>query len=667
MKYTYTKLYFLLLVVALGSLPIRLQAQSAIRKAEQYFNSYKYALAIEEYKKAIEKKPPTLAIMQRLADANRLSNHSVAAESWYAEALKFPEVDPINILYYAQMLHTNGKYEEAKVQYLQYGEKQPSEAAYALKLAESCDLATRWLKRSPLFEVKPATELNSLYSDFSPVSYKDGIIFTSDRSVNVSGTKAKEKIFGWTGRPYLKLYSSAKNGSAWSKPTLLTSNVNASYHNGPATLDSSHTTTYFTRTNLVKLKNTKANPDPTSWVENPFASGFINRLEIYTSEKQGDKWSEARPFAYNKIEEYSVGHPVLSPDGNLLYFISDMPGGFGQTDIYYCERMGNDTWSKPVNAGNAVNTNGREMFPAFDQKGTLYFSSDGHAGFGGLDLFSATGERSTWTAVTNLMAPINSSRNDYGMLVESSGQTGLFSSDRFSEEATADIYSFSMIQQPAVLAVTTLERLAGQVGEKSLVSLSDVRLRLTQPNSRDSLIVTSDKNGHYYLKIFKGSNYLLLGSKAKFLTQPASVQIPLNAPDTVNVTLLFDRIQTNTPISLANIYFDLNKWEIRADAALELDKLASTLLANPRVKIEMGSHCDSREGEGYNQLLSELRAEATVNYLVSQGVSRERLTARGYGESQPVNRCVDGVSCSEEEHQQNRRTTFKIQKDLASR
>ncbi|QNF31723.1 OmpA family protein [Adhaeribacter swui] len=666
MKYTYTNVFILLLVVALGSLPARLQAQSALRKADQYFNSYKYALAIEEYKKAIESKPPTLAVMQRLADANRLSNRSVAAESWYAEVVKNPEADPINIMYYAQMLHTNGKYDEAKVQYLQYAEKQPAEAAQARKLADACDTAAQWLKRSPLFEVKAATELNTLYSDFSPIPYKNGIIFTSDRSVAGAG-KTKEKIFGWTGRPYLKLYSSEKNGLTWSKPTLLTSNINATYHNGPAALDSVKSTIYFTRTNLVKLKNTKANPDPTSWVENPFASGFINRLEIYFAEKQGEKWADAKPFAYNKIEEYSVGHPVLSPDGNLLYFVSDMPGGFGLTDIYYCERMGNGSWSKPVNAGNTINTSGREMFPAFDQNGTLYFSSDGHAGFGGLDLFSAKGERSTWSAVTNLMAPINSSRNDYGMLVEGAGQTGLFSSDRFSEEATADIYSFSMIQQPAVLAVTTLERLAGQIGKKSLMPLSNVRLRLTQPNSRDSIIVTSDKKGHYYFNVFKGNNYALLGSKANFLTQPADVQISLNAPDTVNVTLLFDRIQTNTPISLANIYFDLNKWEIRPDAALELDKLAATLLANPKVKIEMGSHCDSREGDNYNQLLSELRAEATVNYLVSQGVARERLTARGYGESQPVNRCVDGVSCSEEEHQQNRRTTFKIQKELASK
>ena len=307
------------------------------------------------------------------------------------------------------------------------------------------------------------------------------------------------------------------------------------------------------------------------------------------------------------------------------------------------------------------------MFPAFDAQGTLYFSSDGHTGFGGLDLFSATGERSTWSAVTNLMAPINSSRNDYGILVDGTGHSGLFSSDRYSEEATADIYSYSLIQQPAVLAVTTRERVAGRVGKNSIVPLSNVRLRLAQPNSRDSVIAFTDTKGNFYYKVSKGNNYLLVGSKANFLTQPSTVQVPLTAPDTVNVSLLFDRIQTNTAISLANIYFDLNKWDIRSDAALELDKLAATLIVNPKVKIEMGSHCDSREGEGYNQLLSELRAEATVNYLVLRGVSRNRLTARGYGESQPVNRCIDNVTCSEEEHQLNRRTTFKIQKEVASR
>ncbi|MDQ4141257.1 MAG: OmpA family protein [Bacteroidota bacterium] len=669
MKNTFTKTVFLILVVVLSGFSGKLRAQSALRKANQLFDSYKYSLAIEEYKKTIERKAPTLIVTQHLADANRLSNHSVAAETWYAEVLKFPEAEPINIFYYAQMLHTNGKYEEAKVQYLQYAEKVPAEAAQARKLAESCDLASQWLKREPLVEVKAVTELNSLNADFSPIVYNNNIIFTSDRGISKPGAKGKEKdkIYGWTGRPYLKLFESVKNGTTWSKPVPLAPNLNTEFHNGPATIDSANTTIYFTRTNLVKLKNKKANSDPTSWVENPLASGFVNRLEIYTAQNHGGKWSEAKPFAYNKVEEYSVGHPVVSPDGNLLYFISDMPGGFGLTDIYYCERLGNGTWSKPVNAGNTINTSGREMFPSFDKKGTLYFSSDGHSGFGGLDIFSSTGERSTWSSVTNLMAPINSSRNDYGMLVEENGQTGLFSSDRFSEEATADIYSFSLIQQPAVLAVTTLERIAGQIGKKSLAPLSNVRLRLTHPNGKDSIVTFSDKKGQYYFKVYKGNTYSLVGSKPSFLTQPATIQVPNNALDTVKTTLVFDRIQTNIAIALSNIYFDLNKWEIRPDAALELDKLAVTLLANPKVKVEMGSHCDSREGNGYNQLLSDLRAEATVNYLVSKGVSRERLTARGYGETQPVNRCVDNVPCSEVEHQLNRRTTFKIQKELASK
>ncbi|QMU30197.1 OmpA family protein [Adhaeribacter radiodurans] len=669
MKYNFTKIVFLILVVVFSGLTGKLQAQSALRKANQYFDSYKYSLAIEEYKKTIERKAPTLPVTQHLADANRLSNRSVAAEAWYAEVLRFPEAEPINILYYAQMLHTNGKYEEAKVQYLQYAEKVPTEATQARKLAESCDLAAQWQKRPPLVEVKAVSELNSLNSDFSPIPYKNGILFTSDRGTAKPSAKSKEKdkIYGWTGRPYLKLFGSVKNGTTWSKPVPLSTNLNSEFHNGPAAIDSANTTIYFTRTNLVKLANKKANPDPTSWVENPFASGFVNRLEIYSSQNNGGKWSEPKPFTYNKVEEYSVGHPVLSPDGNLLYFISDMPGGFGLTDIYYCERLGNGNWSKPVNAGNTINTSGREMFPSFDQKGILYFSSDGHNGFGGLDIFSATGERSTWSSVSNLMLPINSSRNDYGMLVEENGQSGLFSSDRFSEEATADIYSYSLIQQPAILAVTTIERIAGQIGKKSLAPLSNVRLRLTQPNGKDSIVAFTDKKGEYYFKVFKGNTYSLVGSKPSFLTQPATVQVPDNALDTVKTTLVFDRIQTNIAIALANIYFDLNKWEIRSDAALELDKLAVTLLANPKVKIEMGSHCDSREGNGYNQLLSDLRAEATVNYLVSKGVSRDRLTARGYGETQLVNRCADNVPCSEVEHQLNRRTTFKIQKTLASK
>ena len=665
MKYTYTKAIFLFWVMLSSSL-LRVQGQSALRKANHYFDSYKYALAVEEYKKTIAQQEPTLKVTQRLADANRLNNQSVAAESWYAATLKFAEADPINIFYYAQMLHTNGKYEEAKVQYRQYAEKVPAEALRANQLAELCDQAQRWLKLPPAAEVIPAKELNSLHADFSPVAFQGGILFTSDRSV-ATNTKKKEKIYGWTGRPYLKLFSSSSKNGTWTAPVPVAGAVNAEFHNGTAALTADAKTLYFTRTNLVKIKNKNANPDPTSWVENPLTTNFVNRLEIYSAEYQSGKWINVKPFAYNKVQEFSVGHPVLSPDGDLLYFVSDMPGGFGQTDIYYCERMGDGSWSKPVNAGNTINTGGRELFPAFNQQGLLYFASDGHPGFGGLDLFSAQGERATWSKVSNLKAPINSSRNDYGIMIDSTGHTGLFSSDRYSEEATADIYNFSPLQQPAVLAVTTVERVAGQTGKYTMPPLRNVRLRLNLPNGHDSVVVMTSTKGLSYFNIRKNNKYPLLGTKASFLTQATTVQVPATAGDTVKITLVFDRIQTNIAINLENIYFDLDKWDIRADAAGELDKLAMTLLANPRVKIEMGSHCDSREGNGYNQLLSELRAEATVNYLASKGVDRSRLTARGYGETQPVNHCVDNVYCSELEHQLNRRTTFKIQKEVALR
>jgi outer membrane protein OmpA-like peptidoglycan-associated protein len=340
-----------------------------------------------------------------------------------------------------------------------------------------------------------------------------------------------------------------------------------------------------------------------------------------------------------------------------------MPGSLGDTDIYYSLRKADGSWGEPVNAGPVINTSGRESFPYVDADGKLYFASDGHLGMGGLDIFSAEGERGNWRVVKNLGYPINTPQNDYGIMFTEPGKRGLLSSNRDSQNGTDDIYSFNILKKPVVLAITTLGRYQNKLKQTVQDPLPNTRILMSQQNSKDSTVVITDEKAQSFVDARAGNAYTFTGSKIGFLKMVSSIAIPDTAPDTVQVALLFDKNEVEKAIVLENIYYDLDKWDIRPDAAKELDKLVTLLKNNPAVEIEMGAHTDSRESHKYNQLLSERRAQAAVDYLVSKGIERNRLTAKGYGKTRLVNKCSDGVECPEEEHQKNRRTEFTIKKN----
>lgn len=656
MSYKYIPLYFF--TAAMLGFTSMAQGQSELRKANRHYENYEFALALKQYNKVLEKREADLYLAQRIAESYRLTRNSQQAESWYEKVVKMEGRGPMHIYFYAEALRRNGKYEEAKEQYMLWGEELPEKADLAQELIKSCDMAMLWMSKLAVADVKPLKELNDANcSDFSPIQYGDDIVFSSDRGT--SSTNKKSKIYGWTGRPYLQLFSVKQdNEGSWSKPVALQDKINSKYHNATATAANDERTLFFTRTHMVKLK--EGSTDPTSWVKEAEAKEYVNRLEIYFAEKQDGTWSNIKPFVFNKVKEYSVGHPALSPDGKILYFASDMPGGMGATDIYYTIRQDDGSWGNPINAGAIINTPGRESFPYVDKNGKLFFASDGHLGMGGLDIFEAEGTHATWSAVQNIGYPINSSKNDYGIMFTEAGATGMFSSNRGSDNGTDDIFSFKMLQKPVVLAITTLERKQNKQKRSIQVPLPQVQIVAAQEHTNDSVVVTSSKEGKYFLDGRKGNTYSFNGFKKGYLNQSAKIQVPATAGDTVQVALLFDKNELNKAIVLENIYYDLDKWDIRPDAAKELDKLVNLLKRNPGIRIEMGSHTDSRESYGYNQILSDKRAQAAVDYLISKGIKRSRLIAKGYGKTRLLNRCADGVPCSEAEHQRNRRTEFKI-------
>ena len=370
------------------------------------------------------------------------------------------------------------------------------------------------------------------------------------------------------------------------------------------------------------------------------------------------------PFKYNNKEEYSVGHPAISPDGDILYFVSDMPGGVGETDIYYCVKNVDGTWETPQNAGTTINTSGKEMFPVIEKNGDLYFSSNGHPGMGGLDMFRSTGSKETWSEPENLKHPFNSPKDDFAILFTEEGKTGFFTSNRDGGEGADDIYSFKYTPPPVptklTLQVTTWEKMEND----TLAILTDEVniLYCESSNPKNKRKLTNMGDGKYEVVISCDSKYEVSAISNKFFAVPAQT-IETHCEtfnDTVFVKFVFERIVLNKEIVIENIYYDYNKANIKPEAAIELGKVISLLKENPAIIIELGSHTDSRGSDSYNLDLSQRRADAAVKYIVENGISQERITAKGYGETKLLNRCSNGVRCSEQEHQKNRRTEFKI-------
>ena len=649
----------ILLLVSVCLKPATVLAQD-MKQADKYFNNFEFSLALEAYKKILDSGEPSIAVVQRIADSYRILNNSKEAEFWYAQVVNFPNADPTNIYLYAESAKRNGNYAKAKLLFQEYGRKVPAQAVIAERMAASCDTALQWMASPQAFEVQKSKALNSEGADFSPVKTKEGLFFASDR------LESKQTMRNtWTGNGYIQMYfAKAINDSTWSTPEPLPSSINTTYHNGPAAYLEKNQTLYFTRTQVVKRNASKSNPDPTSWFKGAENSTHTNRHGIYIAERKGEKWDNVKAFKYNNTDEFSIGHPAITTDGKVLYFVSDMPGGLGETDVYFSELQSDGSWSKPVNAGNIINTPGRESFTSIGEDGNLYFSSDGHIGMGGLDIFKAVGTHKNWNRVENLKYPLNTSHDDFGIQVNASGKTGLLSSGRLASNGFDDIFTFKESWLPCTVTGKTIEYVTERVnrGKKKELAVSKVLLQITEVGNENKPIeVRSDADGNFTVPVRAGGQYIIKGSKPNYLTQTLSISPDCRfVTDSVKVEMVFNRDTPNKPIVLENIYYDLDKHEIKPEAARELDKLVQTLKDNPGIRIELSSHTDSRQSHRYNEMLSQLRAQSAVEYIISKGIDRDRLVAKGYGETQLVNKCKDGVTCPETMHAENRRTEFKI-------
>ncbi|RBQ01844.1 OmpA family protein [Pedobacter miscanthi] len=630
------------------------KAQYVLKDADKQYELFNYSKAIDLYEQAYKKKK-SLHAAERLASSYAMVFNYKQAESWYAIASKMTDSEPENILGYAKALQSNSKYSEAKLQYLNYIDKKKdvSEKQQAVWIA-SCDSALKWIRNPKKVELINQVALNSAQSDWGAVNYQGGVVFTSDRSakgleseeskpfLRFDGSKQPDKqVNGWTGNGYLKLYVKA---SAKDSIQLFPIKAGTRYHVGSASFTGDGKTMYFTLTRISnELEKIKNKPSTVN-------------VEIYSSTKGADgKWSEPVSFAYNNVNDYSVGDPFITTDGNSLYFASNMPGGMGGADIYVCLKTDAGEWGKPINL-KEVNTEGNDRSPVFDEKDNFYFSSDGRVGMGGLDVFRALREGGGIGRIENMGYPFNSPQDDFAFSPNAKGGMVYLSSNRDGGLGSDDIYS---IDQNMILAF----KLEGRVFDKnSNQPIAGALVSLAKVNG--SILKTeTDDNGAYRFNLNKESEYNVSAEKTNYRSDVENLAtIGLTTSNVLTQNLYLESIVIDKAIKIENIYYDFDKWNIRADAAVELDKLVKIMKDNPTIWIELGSHTDSRGKDSYNLNLSQKRAESAVQYIISRGIDKNRITAKGYGETQLLNKCANGVNCTEEEHQLNRRTEFKIVK-----
>lgn len=644
-----------------------MKGNAQITKANKHYTLYEYALAIPIYEKIIEKeKSGYIEAVPKLADCYRLTNEFEKAELWYSRALKQSDIDPINYFHYGMVLRTNEKYDLAASQFHKYANLVPGDVRGKV-YAKYCDDIDLLAQSSEKYEVKNMAKLNSEFTEFSPIYFENGVVFSGNKIMDV-----KDKRDKWAGAAYLHFFYSEfmsknyRDYPSFRDPEPIFPAVNGGFHEATCTFTNDYKTMYFTRVSKERVKKDSSNIR-------------TNILKIFYSSNEDGSWTKPKEFYLNN-NTYSVSHPSISSDGTRLYFASDMPGGFGETDIYVCVREEDGSWSAPINLGPNVNTFGKEQFPTIHNDTVLYFASDGHFGYGGFDIVSAKRiSDARWGEPHTLTAPLNSSYDDFGLVFDPSGERGLFSSNRKAGRGGDDIYAFVMERldpepepepEPEIIAVVEPEpepepepevkKLQVTINVKDKENLEPIEgatIFLVDDNAQTVTILQSNPFGIATSDVDNRTAYRVKAMKDGYLVDCSYFFVGSTSPDVRE--LLLPGFTINEVFEVKNIYYDFDKSDIRPDAEVELIEVVDLLKDNP-ITIELGSHTDCRGRDEYNMALSQRRADAAVAWIVNNGIGSDRITARGYGETQLTNRCSNGVQCSDEEHQANRRTEIKI-------
>lgn len=730
-----TKMKKLILVLSIFGLCLSSYAQeqnkSTLKKAESYYEEYNYYGAIDKFSDAEDGRPD---VVRKLAESFYRVGNIEKAEVLYGKLAAEDNPKADDLYMYATTLMQNKKYPQALDMMEKYESMNPDDSR-PTEFLKNGNYVEQLLKEKGQFTIKNL-DINSPQEDFSPVFYNGNVLFASSRE----GVKPIRRKWNWNKLPFLDVYQAniIANGEL-SNAIQFQKKLNKKYHEGPVAFSEDETLMAFTRNNYADR-----------------SSDGVVKLKIFTSKRVDGIWQEEAAFPLNN-KEYSVGHPAYSPDGQWMYFASDMPGGFGGVDIYKIPVNGDGTYGEAVNLGSEINTKGNEMFPTYHESGILFYSSDGKPGLGGLDLFVIQiKEDGSLGKIMNIGAPINSSRDDFSFTLNKDMTSGYFASNREDGKGDDDIYAFEMLK-PFIFG----KILQGVAKDKKGIILADTKIELKDADGNVIESTVTKVNGAYSFVVEGDKNYELNGAKTKYFNGKSAAStftdeqivyadlelekdpglslyalvtdkktgLPLDKVTmtitdnmtgeeivfktpvtgdyrkpllgkkindrgsyniklekagyfgkTVTYNTLFEKpgvynVHQNLDLGLDKlvvggdisklieinpIYFDFNKYNIRPDAAVELDKIVKVMNEYPGMVIELGSHTDSRGSDAYNIKLSDRRAKASAKYIKQHITTPTRIYGKGFGETKLINECSNGKKCSDEAHQENRRTEFII-------
>ena len=622
-------------------------------KAEKDFDKYAYVDAIKTYERLFEKGYKSQEMLQNLGDAYYFKADLDNAAKWYTELFAMTQdVEPEYYYRYSQSLKAIKDYKKADEMLVKFNQKSGNDLRAKLAVSQK-DYLAEIKKNSGRYTIENAG-INSKYSDYGSSYFGNKVVFASAR--DTSGIMNRKH--SWTGESFTNLYAAEmQQDGKLADAARFGGTINSKFHESTPVFTKDGKTVYFTRNNFLNGKKGKDSKRSTL-------------LKLYKATLEGDNWKEITELPFNS-DQYGVAHPALSADEKTLYFASDMPGTLGQSDIFKVDIKSDGTYGTPVNLGNKINTEGRETFPMITNENELYFASDGHPGLGGLDIFVSKMESdSSYKEVQNVGEPLNSSHDDFGFLIDTKSRLGFVTSNRAGGEGSDDIYKFLETKK-----LECEQLLSGIVTDvKTGLPLPGARVTLSDSGYKKLHEVIADSEGKFdFGKVTCGAKYYIKTEKEKYNTKETSIVTEDKSGKTfVPVELETSVLPVKVGDNLANvfkikiIYFDLDKSNIRPDAAFELAKILDVLEQNPTMEIDVRSHTDCRQTAKYNMALSDRRAKSTIAWLVSKGIAQSRITGRGYGESQLVNDCgcepTNKSDCSEEQHQANRRSEFIITK-----
>lgn len=617
-----------------------------VTKGNEKYQNYSFSPAIDIYQRVIDKGYVSADLLQKLGNAYYFNANYEKATEVYKQLIDDygSEVGPEYFFRYSQSLRTLGDYKNADALMARFT-AMTSEDGRASRFKTEKDYMAEIAKNSGRYDIAPF-EYNSKYSEFAPSLYKQGLLFSSDRD---TGNLARYR-HSWNSKDFLDLYK-INIDSASLNTVVKIDNVNSRLHESTSVTTNDGNTLYFTRNNFKDGKYIKDEND-------------IVRLKIFRATLVDGEWTNLEDLPFNS-DSYSVAHPSLSADGKILYVASDMPGTMGQSDIFKIGVNEDGSFGTPENMGKAINTEARETFPFITNEDILYFSSDGHPGLGGLDVFATKIKDHKYDrAILNVGEPVNGKMDDFTFVFVEETRKGYFASNRGGGMGADDIYSFL---ETRPLVFECVQQITGTVRDKiSNELLVGATVKVIDENNEEILSGITDSDGNFNLTLDCNQGNFVRAMMQGYVPAEEYLTKSDGKPRVMDFYLEREKVTAGFGddlaklLQLSTIYFNFDKYNIRPDAEIEIQKVIAAMEKYPSLKIKANSHTDSRGRDEYNLWLSQKRAESTVNYMISKGIDASRLEGEGFGETKLVNQCINGVRCSKIDHELNRRSEFII-------